>query len=159
MSTLGATGRAECEEGFYNCSGGYCIPSFLLGNGERDCPRGEDEATPAARLACPGYYRCHGSGACVHPDHVCDGVHHCPHKDDERYCSLACPPKCYCEGLAFKCDAMIKPRENLQLRYLDLSLAQNVTLDQIHYLEFLFLLNLSSCVYLTLTSTTPEVNT
>ena len=134
-----------CGDGLVQCPSGYCIPSFLLGNGEADCPGAEDEATPASCRACPGYYRCQESGACVHPRHVCDKIHHCPLKDDERYCHLSCPPQCRCEGLAAACSAMPDPLHNLHLRYLDLSFANNVSLVNLHFMEFLVFLNLSNC--------------
>ena len=50
----------DCEEGsgFFKCGdSGLCIPSLLVNNGERDCPRGEDEAVAAAAMSCPGFYR------------------------------------------------------------------------------------------------------
>nr|KAG5704710.1 hypothetical protein BaRGS_005166 [Batillaria attramentaria] len=48
-------------------------------------PYGEDENILKDNFTCPGYYRCYGSGNCVHSKHVCDGIPHCPNKDDERY--------------------------------------------------------------------------
>lgn len=139
----------SCEEGSFQCRDGYCIPSFLLTNGEKDCPWGEDEAVAVSNVTCPGYYRCRGSGSCVHGDHVCDGVIHCPEKDDEMYCNLACPKGCQCEGFAYVCSAMFDPLENLHVRYLDLSSASNVTLDHVHFMEFLNFLNLSDCALTT----------
>jgi hypothetical protein len=128
-----------CYEGFFLCSDSYCIPTYLLNNGEHDCPRGEDERI--ANLTCPGYYRCQKSGSCVHKIHLCDGVYQCPEKDDEMYCALKCPQQCVCEGLAFKCSAMIDPLQHLHLRYLD---ARHVSLTDIHYIEYLVFLNLSA---------------
>ncbi|XP_070208329.1 G-protein coupled receptor GRL101-like [Littorina saxatilis] len=137
----------DCGVGFYLCQGGHCIPSFLLNNGEQDCPQGEDEQIPLRNLTCPGYYRCQGSGSCVHKDYVSDGVFHCPYKDDEMYCHLACPADlgCTCKGHAYKCSAMIDPLHNLYIRYLDLSHAANVSLENVHLMEYLFVLNVSHC--------------
>jgi hypothetical protein len=114
----------------------------LLNNGQHDCPHGEDENI--ANLTCPGYYRCQNSGSCVHSAHLCDGVYQCPEKDDEMYCALTCPQQCVCEGLAFKCSAMVDPLQHIHLRYLDVSLARNVSLIDIHYMEYLVFLNLSA---------------
>ena len=102
----------SCGEGFFQCRDGYCIPSFLLTNGEQDCPWGEDEAVATTNVSCLGYYRCRGSGSCVHVTHVCDGVIHCPEKDDEMYCDLTCPQGCRCEGYAYVCSRMFDIYEN-----------------------------------------------
>ncbi|XP_070203110.1 G-protein coupled receptor GRL101-like [Littorina saxatilis] len=144
MSSL-VTG--DCGEGFFHCQGGHCIPTFLLNNGEQDCPRGEDEGITMDNVTCPGYYRCHGSGNCVDSDRLCDNIYHCPNKDDEMFCHMTCPRDqgCRCEGWAYTCSGMIDPLENLHVRYLDLSHASNVTLEKLHYMEYLAFLNLSSC--------------
>ena len=81
----------------------------------------------------------------MHARHVCDQVVHCPDKDDEAHCGLACPPHCRCEGHAAACTAMPDPSHNLHLRYLDLSGAARVALDDLHLMELLFFLNLSRC--------------
>ena len=134
-----------CREGFYSCRDGYCIPTFLLNNGEKDCRYGEDEDIPVHNMTCAGYYRCQGSGSCVHKDYVCDGIYHCPNKDDERFCNLTCSQGCICEGHAYKCSVMIDPLQHLHVRYLDLSHASNVSLENIHFMEYLSFLNLSFC--------------
>ena len=134
-----------CREGFYSCNDGYCIPTFLLNNGEKDCRYGEDEDIPVHNMTCAGYYRCQGSGSCVHKDYVCDGIYHCPNKDDERFCHLTCSQGCICEGHAYKCSVMIDPLQHLHVRYLDLSHASNVSLENIQFMEYLSFLNLSFC--------------
>ena len=73
MSTLHLV-LDECSEGFYPCRDGHCIPTFLLNNGEKYCRYGEDEDIPVHNMTCPGYYRCQGSGSCVHKIYVCDGI-------------------------------------------------------------------------------------
>ncbi|XP_070206523.1 G-protein coupled receptor GRL101-like [Littorina saxatilis] len=137
----------ECGEGFYQCLDGFCIPTFLLNNGEQDCPNGEDEGIPVNSVTCPGYYRCQEVGTCVHKNYTCDGIHHCPYKDDELFCDLTCPHDggCVCEGQAYTCSKMIDPLQHLHLRYLDLSSASNVSLENLHFLEYLVFLNLSFC--------------
>ena len=134
-----------CREGFYSCRDGYCIPTFLLNNGEKDCRTGEDEDIPVHNMTCAGYYRCQGTGSCVHKDYVCDGIYHCPNKDDERFCHLTCSQGCICEGHAYKCSVMIDPLQHLHVRYLDLSHASNVSLENTHFMEYLSFLNLSFC--------------
>ena len=63
-------------------------------------------------------------------DHVCDGWHQCPERDDELLCHLQCPPQCVCQGLAFVCrsrlthvhNTHITPLthiDNSHIRYLD----------------------------------------
>nr|KAG5695012.1 hypothetical protein BaRGS_015836 [Batillaria attramentaria] len=40
-------------------AGGYCIPTYLLYNGEQDCMRGEDENIPRDNFTCPGFNQIH----------------------------------------------------------------------------------------------------
>ncbi|XP_070198825.1 G-protein coupled receptor GRL101-like [Littorina saxatilis] len=151
----------DCK-GLYQCQEGFCIPTFLLNNGERDCPKGEDEDIPVYNMTCPGYYRCQASGTCVDKLYVCDGVPHCPYKDDELYCHLTCPHDsgCVCEGQAYKCSKMINPLDNLNVRLLDLSFAANVSLDDLHFMEYLVFLNLSFCRLVNVTvSDMPQLQT
>ena len=147
MSRLDPAYDSECGEGYYSCRHGYCIPTFLLNNGEKDCLYGEDEGVPVNNTTCPGYYRCQGTGSCVHKSYVCDGIYHCPNKDDEMFCHVNCPRDqgCTCEGHAYKCSEMIDPHQHLHVRYLDLSHASNVSLGNIHFMEYLSFLNLSFC--------------
>ena len=132
-------------DGLFQCNNGNYIPSFLLNNGESDCEFGEDENLLADGLSCPGFYRCQYSTTCLHPDFVCDGINHCPSNDDERYCHIPCPDHCVCEGYAYSCSQLSDPMNVLPARYLDLSGSQNVSLDGLHFLEYLQLLNLSGC--------------
>ena len=37
---------------------------------------------------CPGAYKCHGHRHCVQLAQVCDGIEHCPEKDDELFCGM-----------------------------------------------------------------------
>ncbi|KAL8600287.1 hypothetical protein ACOMHN_060905 [Nucella lapillus] len=133
-------------KGHFPCSNGMYVPTFLLNNGEQDCPDGEDEHVLPDNLTCPGYYRCQYSGNCVHPDLVCDGVPQCPNKDDERYCSLAHPANCTCEGYACSCP-MLPPalRDWWYLRYLDLSGVKQPAISPIPAMDFLHFLNVSFC--------------
>ena len=82
-----------------------------------DCPEHEDEAE-CDGYACPGFYRCRTSTVCVHPDLVCDGVHHCPQFDDELFCDFTCPDECRCYGLAFTCVEAFPASGYPQVRFL-----------------------------------------
>nr|KAG5694377.1 hypothetical protein BaRGS_002231 [Batillaria attramentaria] len=103
-----------CPETHFQCRDGYCIPTYLANNGELDCPHGEDENIPKENFTCPGFYRCYVFGNCLHSDYVCDGIYHCPNKDDERYCNLTCPANCTCEGHAYTCQEMFDPCQYLE---------------------------------------------
>ena len=137
----------NCTEGHFKCHEGLCIPSYLLNNGEMDCLHGDDENIAEESMTCPGYYRCQDFGMCVHPELLCDGIHHCPNKDDEKYCNVSCPGNCTCQGYAYSCRATFNPFNHTQVRYLDLSRAENPGpfLQYVHVLEFLRFLNLSRC--------------
>ncbi|XP_076466670.1 uncharacterized protein LOC143297941 [Babylonia areolata] len=133
------------DDGLFHCISGNYIPSFLLNNGELDCQFGEDEHIPSENVTCPGYYICQHFGNCVHPDFICDGIYHCPYKDDERYCNLPCPADCVCEGYAYFCTNLSEPQSLLQARYLDLSGSVNVSLHHLKFMTRLQFLNLSYC--------------
>ena len=140
------TAERTCPETHVMCPKGLCIPSVLVGNGEHDCPfpvaadERHDYENP-----CPGYYRCYRTPSiCLHPDYVCDGVYHCPRKDDERFCNLTCPPGCTCEALHYTCNQTFNPQRHWFVRYLDISHVSQPALD-LNTLFSLWFLNLSSC--------------
>ncbi|KAL8617697.1 hypothetical protein ACOMHN_039645 [Nucella lapillus] len=125
-------------EGHFQCSNGIYIPSFLINNEELDCPQGEDENIPPENFTCPGFYRCQYTGNCVHSDFVCDGIPHCPSKDDERFCILPHPSNCTCEGHACSCDTLTWPLFDFRyLRYLDLSGVTERSISELSTLDFL----------------------
>ncbi|KAL8594721.1 hypothetical protein ACOMHN_051667 [Nucella lapillus] len=136
---------AVCPETHFQCPGGYCIPTFLMANGEKDCSHGEDEQVLSMNLFCPGFYRCRKSWNCIHPNYVCDGIPHCPLSDDELFCDLTCPANCTCQGFAFTCSDVFNVSQHLQLRYLDLSGIADPSLAGLNDLEYLHFLNMSSC--------------
>ncbi|XP_076466144.1 uncharacterized protein LOC143297612 [Babylonia areolata] len=133
------------DEGLFQCTNGNYIPSFLLNNGELDCQFGEDENIPSENITCPGFYICQYSRHCMHPKFVCDGINHCPYKDDERYCNLPCPTDCVCEGYAYFCTNLSEPQSLWSARYLDLSGSVNVSLHHLQFMTRLQFLNLSYC--------------
>ena len=86
--------------------------------GIADCIQGEDELN-CQDYQCPGYYRCRDSTTCLHPDHLCDGIKHCPQHEDEFTCHLTCPPGCTCQGLELTCTTPFLAHNFTRLRYLD----------------------------------------
>nr|KAG5687712.1 hypothetical protein BaRGS_024191 [Batillaria attramentaria] len=52
-----------------------------------DCPTSVDfdssDDESFRELICPGHYRCYKHDICIAPAYFCDGVYHCPLKDDE----------------------------------------------------------------------------
>ena len=105
-----------CPETHFRCDE-LCLPVFVRCNGVFDCLLHEDEAA-CDSYTCPGFYRCRGSRVCVHPDHVCDGVLHCPQRDDELLCKFTCPGECRCYGWAFDCRTFFPVHSYPQIRYL-----------------------------------------
>ena len=95
----------QCPPTHFLCPDNLCLPVYLLCNGVRDCHGGgdEDEVKCLGRH-CQGYYKCWRSNICLHPDHVCDDVAQCPHRDDDMLCyKPPCPSGCVCQGWAFVC--------------------------------------------------------
>ena len=143
--------NSTCPETHVRCHDAYCVPSYTLNNGVYDCPYVEtdDEYVPED-FSCPGYYRCFKSHVCVHDHYLCDGVHHCPLRDDERYCHLTqlCPEFCVCEGLAYTCTRMVNTTTHYQLRYLDVhsvNLSAHPMIPYLYKIWFIQFLNLSHC--------------
>ncbi|XP_023931515.1 G-protein coupled receptor GRL101-like [Lingula anatina] len=88
----------------YKCPGSYCVPLRQVCDGEKDCPRGEDEYG-CANYTCPGGFRCKGERQCLHQSEVCNGVVNCKFSDDdERFCDIkTCPTNCVCSGYYVDC--------------------------------------------------------
>ena len=93
----------ECPT-MFKCRINYCIPTYMLCDGVRDCPDGDDEAS-CVNIMCPGLLRCRSDHLCIHPVNICDGFVHCLNsEDDEQLCLLSsCPEKCKCQGQLIKC--------------------------------------------------------
>lgn len=137
--------QEPCPETHVQCKDGPCIPSFLVQNGENDCPLLEDEVWNP-KVNCSGYYRCYRYSVCLHPTYLCDGIVQCPYKDDEAYCQLTCPSECICEGLSLTCEKVFPAEKYAMARYLDLSKSENIQdLQELNKLTFLTFLNLSFC--------------
>ena len=114
-------GSHVCPHTHFQCSeDGFCLPVFTRCNHVKDCPHGLDEEA-CDSLNCPGFLRCRASKVCLHMDHVCDGIFHCPKHDDEVFCTLHCPHNCNCWGQAFVCNVLFSASDFPYLRYLDAS--------------------------------------
>ena len=110
-----------CPETHVRCPGAYCIPSFTLNNGVRDCPHLDvDDEFVGEDFSCPGHYKCYQSHICINDEFLCDRIYHSPLKDDEVYCQLPCPDQCQCEGYALICSQMINTSRYMDTRYLNL---------------------------------------
>ncbi|XP_030835428.1 low-density lipoprotein receptor-related protein 2-like [Strongylocentrotus purpuratus] len=121
-----------CPESTMRCPNSYCIPLRYRCDQKKDCPYGEDE-NECESFTCPeGSFRCNSKqgskGLCISPQHVCDGVIHCPDMDDELLCS-ACPEGCACNDLSYACNLTVDVSLPLprQLRKLSLMLINDTT--------------------------------
>ncbi|XP_005094621.3 uncharacterized protein LOC101853844 [Aplysia californica] len=97
--------RQPCPPTHAQCPNGYCIPIYMLCNGHKDCPEGEDELTETCQSFCKGRYKCHKTSICLPDVYVCDGWFHCPFQDDEAFCGNndTCPHGCMCSGKEMNC--------------------------------------------------------
>ncbi len=109
----------ECNAHF-KCPGSYCIPWYLVCNGNWDCPYGEDESkvgNNCIRRKCHYLFKCSTSSRCIHPEDICDGKPHCPFGDDEQICHYtspySCPEQCHCFNLALSCIAIFLAHKQL----------------------------------------------
>ena len=143
MATVDMSTASQCPLGYLLCSPYMCIPSYLVDNGIGDCLYSYRETRPSNN--CSGLYRCYETRMCLDPVHLCDGIIHCPNKDDELYCNITCPSSCVCEGFEYKCRQMFDPVRHPVVRYLDLSGVYQPSFQQIVSLTFLGFLNMSSC--------------
>ncbi|XP_070177756.1 G-protein coupled receptor GRL101-like [Littorina saxatilis] len=145
MTTLiPSSGSNTCPDTHFQCpGGGYCMPVFVRCNGVNDCPGHEDEEG-CDTYTCPGFYRCRNSRICLHADHVCDGLYHCPLQDDERYCHIHCPTNCTCYGFAFTCPRVFPVLQFPDLRYLDAS-DSGVSLQHLTHNVMLIHLGVARC--------------
>ena len=86
----------ECP-GHFKCYMSYCIPYWLICNGKKDCPYGEDEAA-CGKFLCRGMFKCIYDNICVSIQNVCDGIIHCSKsREDEMSCVTTTPPSAKCD--------------------------------------------------------------
>ncbi|CAK6954680.1 low-density lipoprotein receptor-related protein 2-like isoform X4 [Scomber scombrus] len=94
------TTPAKCREYQWQCGdGSQCIPLLWRCDGKKDCHNGMDEDKCSQRK-CPSYlYQC-GSGECLEPRLVCNGLTNCADSSDEgvgcaqHNCSSPSAPGC-----------------------------------------------------------------
>ena len=116
----------QCPAAF-KCPQSYCVPFHLVCDGQKDCPRGEDEnsCSQANKISCPGLMKCRGENVCVHPHQILDGVRQCVVSgDDEKVISLECPSGCSCITGGLMCDnenITFVPQSHRSLKILKIS--------------------------------------
>ena len=88
----------ECP-GHFKCYMSYCIPYWLICNGKKDCPYGEDEAA-CGKFLCRDMFKCIHDNICVSLRNVCDGIKHCSGSgEDEMLCDTIDRPGPNCDIL------------------------------------------------------------
>ena len=134
-----------CPDTHYRCTGEFkdCLPVYTRCNGWYDCMSQEDE-DGCETMTCPGYYRCFKSTVCVHADHLCDGRHHCPQRDDEWLCNMTCPFQCLCRGHAFVCPQHFSAHLFPRIRYLDAQ-DSKISLEELATNWYIVYLRLANC--------------
>ena len=164
----------------FKCPYSYCIPVQAVCDGIMDCPHGSDEAMCNTSKHCPDLFQCKGpTHRCIHVHDLNNGVVNCPfYKDDEvKPGILHCPKYCTCIHHAMRCTNIatitemqpnttalvlrlhgkVKVKNYLKyfshLKYLDISLNQEMSLEkslfvQLTSLLILKLLNVSQTILL-----------
>lgn len=87
-STTTAPRTKLCQQDFFQCVSGSCIPMAWVCDGMADCEDREDETHCEGRLnTCPDtMFRCQIDGNCIPLTAVCDNRPDCPDKSDEDLC-------------------------------------------------------------------------
>ena len=106
----------------------------------------------------PGFYRCRDSLICLHPDHLCDGIPHCPLHEDEYTCNITCPSECTCRGLEYTCTHTFLTNQHPRLRYLDGS-GSNIKIPDLVCNHELIFLRLAYCNLTTISSDATNIQT
>ena len=136
--------RPLCPDTHFLCpSSQYCLPVFVRCNKVHDCPGHEDEVDCRSHQ-CPGLLRCRQSTVCVHSREICDGVPHCPLKDDEMLCNVSCPDVCTCYGWSFMCNKPFRTGDFPEIRYVEAALS-GMEVKQFQNNTMLIYLGLLNC--------------
>ncbi|KAE9552151.1 hypothetical protein FO519_004626 [Halicephalobus sp. NKZ332] len=89
-SVFSSITSALISETFYQIHTYRCIPISKVGDGNRDCPGGEDEEPYIVQIhnktICGGGFRCNVGSLCLEENFFCDGKSDCPGGEDERNC-------------------------------------------------------------------------
>ncbi|OQV25002.1 Enteropeptidase [Hypsibius exemplaris] len=94
--------NVTCEEGFFKCAGGNCIPMYLYCNGVDNCLDGGSDESPGCNSCGSGQLSC-GDATCYTTDKRCDGKRDCANGFDETDCQQ-------CQPNAVRCtDGQCKP--------------------------------------------------
>ncbi len=136
----------------FKCPMFYCIPWHYVCNSKWDCPKGVDENVgQCGRRICSHLLKCKRHQVCIHFDHVCDGIPHCPLADDETLCKLHgvdCPLNCHCLTFAVFCSHMNLSTH--QLKHFSHFLLVTVEASQ---LIPKYQINLTNAIFLSLSQT------
>ncbi|XP_059174556.1 G-protein coupled receptor GRL101-like [Physella acuta] len=84
----------QCGVSFFKCDLSYCIPIYLVNDGNKDCPLGDDELDfilEDRQIITDDLVPCRKPGTYVHTVHVCDGRDQCANREDELLCHEKCP--------------------------------------------------------------------
>ena len=78
--------EATCDEGYFQCNNGACIPGVWVCDNDDDCKDNSDEASFCLALdrTCEeGHFKC-DNGRCIPNSWLCDGDVDCFNKEDEN---------------------------------------------------------------------------